>query len=363
MTGVAPNQLANPNLKWEAKEETTVGLDYGIFGGRVYGSLDLYRNTTNDLLLNVQIPAPAPVAFQIQNVGSIRNTGVDFSLDALAYQRGSAALTLGITASTNKNEVLDLGGRNQIFTGTISGRGQSNQTSLLLTPGQPFPVFYGAEFSGQFDSNGFPLYNNYEDSDNDGFNDRRVADDPSTPNVDESFVTIPGEDDKQIIGDPRPNFVYGFRVGLELGPVNLRAFFRGEQGRQLFNNTNLVYSSQGAALSGFNFIQGDFDAAESPNAPAVYSDRFIENASFLRLDQLTLEYAIPTRYLGPAIAANLRSARVYVTGNNLFVITPYSGVDPEVNANASRDGISAIGIDYLPYPRARTFTVGIGLGL
>ena len=341
VTGVAPNQLANPDLKWEAKEEFTVGLDYGFARGRVYGSLDLYRNTTRDLLLNVPIPAPSPVAFQIQNVGSIRNTGVEFALDALAYQRGPAALTLGVVVSSNRNEVLDIGQFNeagepigQIFTGVISGRGQSNQTSLLLTPGQPYPVFYGSEFTGEFTpfvrdesgvvvSGGDPLYNDYRDSNGDGFNDELVG-----------TTTAPGQDDARIIGDPRPDVTYGLRVGLELGDFNIRAFLRGEQGRQLFNNTNLVYSSEGAALSGFNLIQRDFNEAENPNAAAIYSSRFIENASFLRLDQLTLEYKIPTRLLGAAVSQNVRAARIFATGSNLFVITPYTGVDPEVNANA-----------------------------
>jgi iron complex outermembrane receptor protein len=351
-TGVAPNQLANPDLKWEAKEEFVVGLDYGFLGGRLFGSLDVYRNTTNDLLLNVRIPSPAPVAFQVQNVGSIRNTGFELSLDAVPYQTDNSSFDLGITFSTNANEILDLGGRNQIFTGTVSGRGQSNQAALLLTPGQPYPVFYGAEFTGEFDDSGFPLYNDYEDTDNDGFNDQLVG-----------TTTVPDQGDYQIIGDPRADFTYGIRMGFQIGGFSARAFLRGEQGRDLFNNTALVYSSLGNALSGFGRIDREFDADENPTAPAVYSDRFVENASFLRLDQVTLEYAIPTEIFGSAVGSTVRTARVFVTGNNLFVITPYSGIDPEVSANAERDGIFAFGIDYLPYPRARTFTVGVGFGL
>ena len=352
ITGVAPNQLENPDLKWEQKEEYTVGVDYGFLSNRIFGSLDFYRNTTKDLLLQVAIPAPTPVPFQIQNVGSIRNTGIDFSLDALAFQTASSSLTLGLTMSTNANEILDLGGRNQIVTGNISGRGQSNQQSLLLTPGQPYPVFYGAEFTGNYDATGAPLYNDYSDVDGDGFNENLLG-----------TTTAPNQTDAQIIGDPRAAFTYGFRFGLEVGAFSARGLLRGEQGRQLFNNTNLVYSSQGAALSGFNLIDREFNPDENPNAAAIFSDRFVENASFLRLDQLTFEYAVPPSLFGPAVGAQVREVRLFVTGNNLFVITPYSGIDPEVNANAQANGVAAIGIDYLPYPRARTFTVGVGLGL
>ena len=359
VTGVAPNQLANPDLKWEEKQEFTVGLDYGVLGGRVFGSLEFYRNTTDDLLLRVGIPAPTPVPSQIQNIGSIRNTGVDFGLDGLLYQSDNLTFSVGATFSTNANEVLDIGvfdedgnAAGQLFTGTISGRGQSNQTSLLLAPGQPYPVFYGAEFTGDFDGDGNPLYNDYEDTTGDGFNDNLVG------------TTIsPNASDDRIIGDPRPDFTYGLRLNLEAGPLGFRAFLRGEQGRQLFNNTDLVYSSQGNLLSGFNRIQRDFDEAENPNAAAVFSDRFIEDASFLRLDQLTIEYNLTDQIVQRSFGAAVRTARLFVTGNNLFVITPYSGVDPEVNANASQGDIQAIGIDYLPYPRARTFTVGVNLGL
>ena len=360
VTGVAPNQLPNPDLKWEQKEEVTVGLDYGVLGGRLFGSLEFYRNTTNDLLLAVDIPAPTPVSTQIQNIGSIRNTGVDFGLDGLLYESGDVSFSLGATVSTNRNEVLDIGvfdedgnPAGQIFTGTISGRGQSNQFSLLLTPGQPYPVFYGAEFTGDFDGDGNPLYNDYEDTDGDGFNETLLG-----------TTTDPNTSDAQIIGDPRPDFTYGLRLNFQGGPLGVRAFFRGEQGRELFNNTALVYSSQGNVLSGFNRLQRDFDPRENPNAAAIFSDRFIEDASFFRLDQLTLDYTIGSEIITRAFGtAAVRNARVFVTANNLFVVTPYSGVDPEVNSPASANSVTAIGIDYLPYPRARTFTVGLNLGL
>ena len=104
-------------------------------------------------------------------------------------------------------------------------------------------------------------------------------------------------------------------------------------------------------------LGSDFYATEDIGAAAVYSSRYVEDASFLRLDQLTLDYALGS------IIPEVRNARVFVTGNNLFVVTPYSGVDPEVNSNASTDGITSIGVDYLPYPRARTFTVGVNLSL
>ena len=364
--GYAPFQLVNPDLKWEEKEEFTVGLDYRILGDRVFGSVEFFRNTTNDLLLPVTIPQPAVVSTQIQNIGSLRNTGVDVSLDAFLLETATSSVSLGVTFSTVQNEILDLGGRDQLFTGRVSGRGQSDIFSLLLTPGEEFPVIYGPEFTGRFTpivvdpvtglrSGGLPIFNDYAEVDIDG--------NPDTPigPLDRELIgetTAPGSDDRVKLGSPRPDFTYGIRLNGEFGDFAVRAFFRGEQGRELFNNTALVYATQSAGLQGRNFLDADFDpTVESRRAAPIFSSRYVEDASFFRLDQLTLEYGVG-RFI-----PQVRAARIFVTGNNLFLITPYTGLDPEVNTNAANGSINAIGIDYLTYPKARTFSIGVNLGL
>ena len=355
--GYAPIQVANPDLQWEEKQEVTVGLDYRLLSDRLYGSVEFYRNTTKDLLLNVPIPVSA-VATQVQNVGSLRNTGVDLALDALLFETDAASVTLGLTFNTNQNEVLDLGGANQLLTGRISGEGQTNVQSLLLTPGEEFPVFYGYEWTGEFDD-GVAVYNDYEPEDQDGDGvigplERRLV----------GVTTQPDDGDRVKLGSPRPDFSYGVRLNGSFGDFGVRAFFRGEQGRELVNNTALVYGSR-STIGNRNILDLEFPEGEALAASAVYSSRYVEDASFLRLDQLTLEYRLGR------IVPQVNSARVFVTGNNLFVLTPYSGVDPEVNspgagADTNGDGvpdITSIGVDYLSYPRARTFTVGVNLGL
>ncbi len=353
--GYAPTQLANPDLQWEEKEEVTVGLDYRLLSDRLYGSVEFYRNTTNDLLLNVPVLASV-VSSQVQNVGSLRNTGVDVALDALLFENDNSSFTLGLTFNTNQNEVLDLGGAQQLFTGRVSGEGQSNVNSLLLTPGEEFPVFYGFEFVG-FNEAGQALYNDYQVTDVDGDPntpagplDRELAGDPTTQ---------PGDDDRVKIGSPRPDFSYGIRLNGTIGDFGIRAFFRGEQGRELLNNTALVYGTRAVAGSrNILDLGSDFYGANEPvGAAAVYSSRFVEDASFFRLDQLTLEYRLG------GILPQVQNTRVFVTGSNLFVLTPYTGLDPEVNTDASNAGITSVGVDYLPYPKARTFTVGVNLGL
>ncbi|WP_412061256.1 SusC/RagA family TonB-linked outer membrane protein [Rubrivirga sp. IMCC45206] len=348
--GYAPTQLANPDLQWEEKEEVTVGLDYRLLSDRLYGSVEFYRNTTNDLLLQVPILASV-VSTQLQNVGSLRNTGVDLALDALLFENDAASFTLGFTFNTNQNEILDLGGATQLLTGNVSGEGQSNVQTLLLTPGEQFPVFYGFEWTGEF-QNGTAVYNDYNPVDLDG-------DGVIGPLERELVGTTqsPDDGDRVKLGSPRPDFTYGIRLNGTVGDFGLRAFFRGEQGRELFNNTALVYGGRNSA-GNRNFLDLDFPADESIEAARVYSSRYIEDASFLRLDQLTLDYRLGN------VLPQIRNARVFVTGNNLFVITPYTGIDPEVNApGASVAGISSVGVDYLSYPRARTFTIGVNLGL
>ena len=348
--GYAPTQLANPDLQWEEKEEVTVGLDYRLLSDRLFGSIEFYRNTTNDLLLNVPILASV-VSSQVQNVGSLRNTGVDIALDALLYETDRSSFTLGVTFNTNQNEVLDLGGAQQLLTGTISGEGQTNVQSLLLTPGEEFPVFYGYEWTGEFE-NGVAQFVDYEPEDLDG--DGVIG---PLDRVAVGTTTSPNDGDRVKLGSPRPDFSYGVRLNGTLGDFGIRAFFRGEQGRELVNNTALVYGSRSTA-GNRNILDLDYPEAEAVTASAVYSSRYVEDASFFRLDQLTLDYRLG------AFLPQINNARIFVTGNNLFVLTPYSGIDPEVNSpGASVDGIGAIGVDYLSYPRARTFTIGVNLGI
>jgi len=351
--GYAPSQLANPDLQWEQKEEVTVGLDYRLLSDRFYGSVEFYRNTTNDLLLNVPVLADV-VPTQVQNVGSLRNTGVDLALDALLFENDASSFTLGLTFNTNRNEVLDLGGATQLFTGNISGEGQSGGQSLLLTPGEEFPIFYGYEFTGEYNADGKPIFNDSAAVDVDG--DPNTAPGP----LDRELVGTtdsPGDDDRVKLGSPRPDFTYGVRLNAAFGDFGVRAFFRGEQGRELFNNTSLVYGTRSIA-GNRNFLDLEYDPDEAVVETPTYSSRYVEDASFLRLDQLTFEYRLGQ------VLPQIRNARLFLTGNNLFVLTPYTGLDPEVNSpGASADGISSVGVDYLARPRARTFTLGVNLGI
>ena len=343
VVGYSQTQVANPDLKWEEKREVTVGLDYGLLQDRLFGSVEFYSNTTEDLLLVVPISGAA-VENQLQNIGSIRNTGVDFAIEGFLVDRPGFSLRLNGTFNTNNNEVLELGDREFINFGAVQGRGQSGTNALRLEVGQPFPVFYGPEFAGTFDADGNPLFFDAENGEVD---------------LDDA--------ERRVIGSPDPDFSYGFGLNLQAGDFGFKTFFRGEQGREVFNNGALVYATPSVALQGRNFLQTDYafnpELGESITAAPVFSSRFIEDASFLRLDNVTFEYTLPATLLGGVA----RSVKAYVSGDNLFVITPYSGLDPEVSTSVSSttdaqgnptSSIPSRGVDYLNYPRPRTISLG-----
>jgi len=165
----------------------------------------------------------------------------------------------------------------------------------------------------------------------------------------------PVGDDEQIIGNANPKFSMGFHSNLTWNKFDASWNWRGEFGRDVFNNTALVYSTKSAAKQGRNFLTSALDDPTNISEPAIYSSRWIENGRFIRLQNLTVGYTFNLPQLSG------RATRVYVSGDNLLLLTPYTGYDPEVFTDANQDGIGTRGIDYLTYPRARTITTGVRL--
>lgn len=340
--GVAQTRTASPGLKWEETTELNVGVDFTA--GRFSGTVDYYRSQTEDLLLNVRVVQPAPSNFVLDNVGSVSNTGVEASLEALVLDRQDLNLTVTANASSNRNEVDDLGGRGTIDHGTVGGRGQSGVTSQRLEPGHPIGSFYGPVFV-RVNDNGEEVY--------------RTADGGTT--------TDPGVAADTHLGNPIPDVAYSLNLDFRYRNFDLSAFFRGEQGREVFNNTGLVYTSKSRLAQGINMLEPALDDGTTTNHTATYSSRWVQDASFVRLDKLSVGYNFANA-LGNALY-NFRRARIFASADNLFVITPYSGYDPELNTNTSGEGLGfrnlatpARGIDWTSYPRPRTLTLGIELG-
>jgi iron complex outermembrane receptor protein len=335
-TGLVAAQVANPNLKWETSEQVNIGLDYGVAADRFTGVIDFYQKTTRDLLLDVAVPPPAVVNTRLENIGSIRNRGVEFTVNTPLLDRGDRTLNLELVGSVERNEVLSLGpDREFIITGAVNGQGQSGRSAQRIMVGEPLGTFWGPTFTRVV--NGAQMFRcNRTD-----------------PDCVAGETTTPTGSDESIIGNANPDFSLGLSNNGRWSNVDFSWLWRAEFGRDVFNNTALVYRSKTNVNQNRNFL---VDALSDPDAvgePAKFSSRWIEDGSFVRLQNMTVGY----RFTMPArmgFAAG-RSTRVYLSGDNLLLFTGYSGYDPEVFVDR---GLASRGIDYVAYPRARTFTLG-----
>jgi len=319
-TIVLPSQYANPDLKWEETAQFNIGIDYEFLNGVIYGKMDYYRKETNDLLLTFAVPSPSVVNSQVANVGSVENKGFEFEIGSRVINRQDFLWKVDVNFSTNRNKVLSLSddtwATDNIQIAPVRGTGLSGVFAQRITPGGSIGTFYGRQFSGI-----------------------------------ENGVEILGSDIVEI-GSAEPDFVYGISNSIFYKRLDLSFSLRGSVGNDVLNLTalNLSYLSN---LPAFNVLQSAVDAGVNRAQPKVYSSRWIEDGSFLRLDNVTLGYTMATEKI-----SFLSSARFFMTAQNLFVITNYSGIDPEVNSEVSGNGSTPLGIDYLSYPRARTFTFG-----
>ena len=334
-TGLVASQVANPDLKWETSTQVNVGVDYGFKNDRYTGVLDIYQKTTKDLLLDVSVPQPAVVSTRLENVGSLRNRGVELSLDAHLFEAQRRQLTVGFVGSVERNEVTSLGaGRSFIGTGDVNGQGQSGRLSQRIIVGEPIGTFWG------------PKFLRVNDKGKQVFSCTKVR-----PECVGNETTTPSGDDDEIIGKANPDFTLGITSNGRFGAFDASWLWRGEFGRDVFNNTALVYSTKTNVLQDRNFLASALSDPDAVGEPAIYSSRWVESGTFLRLQNVTVGYTFNTR----SISRFARSARMFVSGDNLLLFSGYEGYDPEVFVSR---GLASRGIDYVTYPRARTFTTG-----
>lgn len=321
----------NPDLQWEVNETLNLGVDFAIMNNKISGSIDVFRRDTDNLLILNQAVQPAPPGtFIWENIeGTTVNQGLEIGLFADIVNTEDWSFTVGGNLSFLSNELQDFDG--QIDVGAIDGQGLTGAFAQRIESGQPVNSFYMPEFAG-IDSNGNAQY--------------FTADGGLTPNASTDA-------ERRFLGDPNPNLLVGLNFNTRYKNWDLSANLNGAYGHQIFNNTALVLA-KGNLNNGRNTLIENIGNGEEPGAAAV-SSRYLESGDFLRLNNLSLGYTFQENEL-PDFIKNLR---LYVTGQNLFVITPYSGFDPEVNTNKSLNQIPSFGIDYLVYPRARTFSFGL----
>ncbi len=336
--GTTYTRLANPDIQWELSTQTDVGLDFGLFKGALTGTVDYFRKVSGKILLEV-IPADPiqPASTYWTNVPNmtITNQGVELGLNYRYTSKSGFRLDLGGNITFIKN-VVNNSPYSVITSGSATGAGLTSATINGYVNGQPIGTFFLREYIG-VDDKGLSIY---RDTDGDG---------------------IGGTDkDRIAAGSALPTKQFNLNGRASYKGFDLTANFNGLSGNKLYDNTANAFFYKARLVKGLNGpAEAIGEPNESINNSAPVSTRFLKDGAFLRLNNLTLGYNLNPQLIG--MKRWISNIRLSATGQNLFVITNYNGYDPEVNTDRTVNGISSYGIDYLSYPKARSFVFGLNL--
>lgn len=381
--------LANPDLRWETTETKNVGVDFGFLKGRVTGTVEAYLNNTTDLLIKFPV-AGTGYEYQYRNMGEVENRGLEVSITGIAIDKKEYGLSANFNIAFNRNKIKDLGDLNELVgTEVTSGWASSDiAQDYKAEVGSPLGLMYGYVNDGR-----------YEVSDFEGYDEASgewilkdgvvVIDDRIRPGM-MKLLDLDGNDtinslDRRVIGDSNPLHTGGFVLNAYGFGFDLTAAFNWSYGNDIYNANKVEFTTSnrnnqyrnlismqetGKRWTNIDWNTGELitdpDQLAAVNANAtmwspymnryVFSDWAVEDGSFIRLNTLTLGYTLPKSLVERAKIQNLR---FYVTGYNLFVLTNYSGFDPEVSTR--RKTPLTPGVDYSAYPRSRQLTVGLNL--
>lgn len=357
VNGIAPSTISNQKLTWEKTTQLDVGLDFGFLQDRIYASVDWYRKVTSDLLLNVQAPASIGFTNALQNIGEVENKGWEVTVSSRNLL-GAFTWTTDANFSTNSNKVLRLGPNGDPILST-GGAGIRHITRI----GDAIGSYYGYVVDGIYQTqadiaaapkdmvapNPRPGDFRFQDVNNDGVIDAK---------------------DRTVIGNYQPDFTWGLTNRFGYKGIELSFLLQGVEGAEVLNLTRRHLGNGEAATNSYADWTDRWISAEQPgngripradrstdshgnnNRPSSYQ---VEDASYIRLRNVTLAYSFPKTCLGKRIG----SARAYASGTNLFTSTKYIGYNPEVNNQTTLSGVQ--GEDYGAYPLAKTITIGVNL--
>lgn len=329
---IGPVRSDNPNLKWESTSTVNIGLDFGLLKDRISGSVDYYIKKTSDLIYD-QYPVSTTQYFlpiYTANVGKIKNSGVEFALNTVPFRSKIFTWNSSVNIAHNKNVVETLSNDQftlpSIPTAQVGGKGQSGNYSQVVQPGYPLGTYYLWHYMGK-DQTGISTYQKADGS---------------------VIATQPLTTDARLTGSAQPKLVYGWNNSFSYKNFNVNFLLRGVTGNNILNVTlaSLNNPTDSKIQNIPRFTLGE--SFKDINGYLV-SDRFLESGSYLRLDNATIGYTIK-----PDITA-VKSIRLYLTGNNIFVLTKYRGIDPEINIGGLTPGIDNNNF----YPKTRTFIFGL----
>ncbi len=344
VTSYAVQQNANPDLRWEKKYEYNIGIDYAFLDNRLYGSLDMYYRDTKDLLWEYDVPTP-PYQFNklLANCGEIVSKGIELAVTGVPVRINDWEWSSTFTIAFNDNKIVKLSdpelGLNysEMLTGGVGENGIQGVNTQKIVEGQSVGAFYGYKFYG-VNEKGDALYY------------------ATDANGNTTVTTNSAKADLQFIGNAQPLFTYGWNNTVRWKNLDLTLFFRGVYGNDVLNVKRWAYAPQKSV--GANVFMKDVEALANGTGAyrqAEFSDYYLEDGSYLKLDNITLGYTIPfkdNKYI--------QSIRVHATAENVFTITKYSGLDPEVNtSDVWNAGIDGTGF----YPSCCNVLVGLGIVL
>jgi iron complex outermembrane receptor protein len=301
-------------------------LDASSRNGKIYGTIDYYNKKTSDILFQSTAIQPAPASIYFINLpADLVNQGVEVSLNVSAINKKNFTWDIGGYYAYNKNNLKNFtqnGKDIQILTGQINGQGVSGTLGQVITNNYPVNEYYLKPFQG-YDRNGNQI----------------IGADPT------------------YAGNPNPTSSYGISTTLGFGKLNVILNGGGDAGYMIYNNTATSVTNISGISNGRNIDGNAFNSDEMPTSAVGASARFLEKGNYFKLRNATVSYDIGN------VGKYIKSLHAYVTGNNLLVLTKFSGFDPEVNIDKSSNNYPSRSIEYIPYPTARTISVGLNFFL
>ncbi|CAH1001846.1 TonB-dependent receptor P3 [Neolewinella maritima] len=357
VNAVAPTAVANNDLTWETTSQLDIGVDIGILEGRINLTADYYSMETYDLLFALPLPEYSGYSTLLSNIGRVGNKGVELSIDTRNLV-GAFRWNTNLNISTNKNEILELPEGNDIFYNSGPGHIVGLGNTQVLRVGEPVGVFFGFQYDGVYQQGDDIIPGGSFDTEPGG----------------ERYADISGDgmlnsDDRIIIGNPHPDFIFGITNEFAYRNFDLNLFLQGSQGNDIYSYTLLELD----LLAGLNnattaALDRWTPSNTNTNVPAAQggrsrrsSSRFVYDGSYVRLKNVALGYSLPAVVLD---RFGLSRLRVYLSAQNLLTFTDYEGYDPEVGyrSGGGSSGNQNVGLDYASYPNVKGFTVGVNVG-
>lgn len=346
-----------PDLEWEKTEQINFGLDFSFFTGRLSFQVDYFDKTTRDLHLETSIPAYSGGGRMMSNVGTINNSGVEATVGIVPVSRPAFNWNLSLNGTYLQNKVVSLGEEEILYFNSGYVGGFIDGPVFVLEVGKPFGAIYGFKFLGIWQE---------DEAEQAALFNRKPGD--------EKYKDINGDglinaDDKEIIGYAYPDFVFGFNNNISYRNWDLNVFLQGVAGNQILNAAyaaTMLPKGDSRTIThrdGLNYwtpTNTNTDVANIGSTASEYhpnSSRFVQDASYIRLQNLTLAYTLRRDI------SRIGDIKVFLSGQNLFVLTNYKGSDPEAQTHSSGDRDMRAGIDAGAYPNPRVFTLGVNFSL